>query len=280
MITPGLLANEFPHPSLEANLDCLLPAGAPAVQFDLVCAVGETLPAAVDDATVARIRAAFDARGLTLAALSGTYNMIDPDETRRNVGLDGLKRLIETAARLDCPLVTLCTGTRDPENMWRGHPDNNRPEAFRDLVAQVRTAVRAAEAHGVTLGVEPEVSNTIDSAAKARRLLDEIGSDRLKIVMDGANIFHAGELPRMRELLDEAFALLGRDIAMAHGKDLDHDGEAGHLPAGLGRLDYPYYMGLIARSGFDGAMILHALTPEVAPGRVAYLRGLAPDLVR
>ena len=55
--------------------------------------------------------------------------------------------------------------------------------------------------------------------------------------MDGANIFHAGELPRMREILDEAFALLGEHIAFAHAKDLDRDGEAGHLAAGKGLLD-------------------------------------------
>jgi sugar phosphate isomerase/epimerase len=36
------------------------------------------------------------------------------------------------------------------------------------------------------------VSNVIDSAQKARRLLDEIRSPRLKITMDAANLFHAG----------------------------------------------------------------------------------------
>lgn len=279
MPTLGLLAPEFPHASLAENLDAIAAVGAPAVQFDLACAVGETLPAAVDEATIARIRAGFAARGLTLAALSGTYNMIDPDAGRRAAGRAGLQRLIPVAARLGCPLVTLCTGTRDPDDMWRRHPDNDRPEAFRDLVAELRAALPVAEAHGVTLAVEPEVSNTIDSAVKARRLLDEIGSRRLKVVMDGANIFHEGELPRMRAVLNEAFALLGRDIALAHAKDLDRDGEAGHLPAGLGRLDYPYYLELIARSGFSGALILHALTPEQAPGRIAFLRDLAPGLV-
>jgi sugar phosphate isomerase/epimerase len=274
MLTPGLLATEFPAASLEATLDAMLPAGAPAVQFDLACVVGETLPAAVDEATVARVHAAFAARGLRLAALSGTYNMIDPDVGRRAAGLDGLKRVIAVAARLGCPVVTLCTGTRDPVDMWRRHPDNDRPDAFRDLVGQLEAAVPVAEAHGVTLGVEPEVSNTIDSAVKARRLIDEIGSARLKIVMDGANLFHAGELPRMRAVLDEAFGLLGGDIVLAHAKDLDRDGEAGHLPAGTGLLDYPYYLGLIARSGFSGDLVLHALTPPVAAERVAWLRGV------
>ena len=36
----------------------------------------------------------------------------------------------------------------------------------------------------------------------------------------------------MREILDEAFALLSEDIALAHAKDLDRDGQAGHLAGG------------------------------------------------
>ncbi len=277
MLTPGLLAIEFPHRTLAENLDAMLPAKAPAVQFDLACAVGETLPARIDAATIEAIRTGFAARGLALAALSGTYNMIHPDRVARRAGLDGLKRVIEAAAGLGCPVVTLCTGTRDPDNMWRRHPDNDRPDAFSDLVEQVKAASRAAEAHGVTLGIEPEVSNTIDSALKARRLMDEIGSDRLRIVMDGANIFHRGELARMRAILDEAFALLGDDIVLAHAKDLDRDGEAGHLPAGKGRLDYPYYLERLHRTGFRGALILHALAPEEAPDRVAFIRATAPN---
>lgn len=80
-------------------------------------------------------------------------------------------------------------------------------------------ALPLAEAHNVILGVEPEVSNVIDSAERARRLLDEMKSPNLKIVMDGANLFHYGELPCMSELI-HAFELLGDDIVIAHAKDL------------------------------------------------------------
>src|SRR5690348_88525 len=126
MLRLGLLAAEFPHASLAENLDAMLPANAPAVQFDLECAVGETLPTAVDEATIDGIKSGFAGRGLELAALSGTYNMIHPDPRVRSAGRAGLKRVIGFAKRLDCPIVTLCTGTRDPDNMWRRHPDNDR----------------------------------------------------------------------------------------------------------------------------------------------------------
>ena len=156
--------------------------------------------------------------------------------------------------------------------MWRPHPDNGLPASWRDMAACVREAVDTAAQAGVVLAFEPEVNNVVDSARKARRLLDEIGSPSLKVTMDAANLFHAGELPRMKEILDEAFALVGKDIVLAHAKDLDHDGDAGHLPAGQGKLDYDRYVRLLHGSGFPGPLLLHGLSEAQVPGCVAFLR--------
>lgn len=276
MATLGLLSPEFPAASLDANLTALSAAGAVGVQFDLVNAMGETFPAEFREDEVQAVRDGFARHGLELSALSGTYNMIDPDPLKRAAGARALDRLITVAPRFGSKVVTLCTGSRDPENMWRRHPDSDAPEAWADLLVTVERAVRTAEDHGVVLGVETEVGNTVNTVGKARRLLDSIASPALKIIMDGANIFQKGELPRMREKLDEAFDLLGTDIVLAHAKDLDRDGEAGHVAAGNGKLDYPYYLQLLADTGYDGSIILHALRPDEAADRLDFVRRSAP----
>jgi sugar phosphate isomerase/epimerase len=276
MATLGLLSPEFPSVSLSANLDAIAATGAVSVQFDLASAVGQTFPSELSQDAVEAINAGFSARQLTLAALSGTYNMIDPDPQARAAGAEGLNRVIALAPRLRTNIVTLCTGSRDTSSMWRRHPGNDTPEAWGDLLVQMEKAVRVAEKYGVTLGVEPEIGNTINSVHKARRLLDEIRSPQLKIVMDGANIFQRGQLPNMRKVLDEAFELLGSEIALAHAKDLDKDGEAGQVAAGRGRLDYRYYLKLMRISGFEGSIILHALKPDEAKDRLAFVRSAAP----
>jgi len=238
--------------------------------------VASTFPTELSEATIETIKACFSERRLTMACLSGTYNMIDPDPQARALGAKGLNRVIALAPKLGAQVVTLCTGSRDPSSMWQKHPDNDTSEAWTDLLVQMEAAVRVAEDLGVTLGVEPEVGNTINSVRKARRLLDEVSSPQLKIVMDGANIFQRGQLPYMRKVLDEAFELLGSEITLAHAKDLVQDGEAGHVAAGRGRLDYPYYLELLRTSGFDGSIILHALKPAEAKDRLAFVRQAAP----
>ncbi len=268
----GIFAKTFVRPTLAATLDAVVAHGIHCVQFNMACAGLPSMPAALDAAVVDEIRGAMEARHLRMAALSGTFNMIHPDVRRRADGLARLRTLAAACPALAVSIITLSTGTRDPEDMWRRHPDNDTPAAWRDLRAALGEALAIAEEHRVTLAFEPEVSNVVDSALKARRLLDELQSPYLKVVLDGANLFHAGALPRMRAILDEAVTLLGDDIVLAHAKDLSQDGDAGHEAAGSGLLDYDHYLALLRGVGFAGPLILHALSEEQVDGSVAFLQ--------
>jgi sugar phosphate isomerase/epimerase len=274
----GIFSRTFQRPTLEGVLDAVVAHGIGVVQFNLSCAGLPNMPEAIDPDTAAHIRAAFEARGLTMAAVSGTFNMIHPDLAQRRDGLRRLRVLAAACASLGTGVLTLCTGTRDPDNMWRRHPDNDTPAAWADLLDAMSVAVRSAEDAGVTLVFEPEVANVVDTARKGRRLLDEIRSPHLKVVLDGANLFHTGELPRMRAILDEAFDLLGPDVVLAHAKDLSHDGAAGHEAAGTGLLDYDHYLRLLAGLGRDVPLILHSLTEEQVDTAVAFLRAKGATL--
>ena len=94
----------------------------------------------------------------------------------------------------------------------------------------------------------------------------------MQVVIDGANLFHEGELPSMHEMLDEAFDLIGDSIRLAHAKDLEKDGDAGHQAAGTGVLDYEHYLALLQQIGFDGSVILHSLDESQVATSAAYVR--------
>ncbi len=255
----GIFSTVFERDTLEEKADAVRNAGLTCVQFHMQCAGVEQMPEVIDGNLCDRIRTAHESQGIAIGAVSGTFNMIHPNLAIRENGLKRLAVLASACKRMGASIITLCTGTRNTEWMWRPHPDNNTPEAWHDLVVSMSQAAEIAEAHNVIMAFEPEVANTVDSAKKARQLIDEVGSDRIKVVIDGANIYHKGELAKMHDILDEAFDLLAEDIVHAHAKDLDHDGEAGKLAAGTGVLDYVYYMNLLDKSGFDGPMVLHGL---------------------
>lgn len=267
-----LLATTFTKGTLEERLDAAKACGLTCVQMSMACAGLPEMPDQIPADLPERMRREASARGIAIASLTGTFNMCHPNAAFRKSGLQRLRVLADASRRMGTSFIHVCTGTRDPNSMWRIHPDNGSPESWHDMAACVREAVHIATDANVVLAFEPEMSNVVDSARKARRLLDEIGSPHLKVTIDPANLFHAGELPRMKEILDEAFALLGRDIVLAHAKDLDRDGEAGHKPAGQGVLDYDRYLALLRKYEFKGPLLLHGLTVEQVPGCMAFIR--------
>jgi len=267
----GILLGTF-RGTMEARLDAVKACGLDCVQVSLDCAGLPDMPESIPPEVAGRIRRGAADRGITIASVQGTFNMCHPDADRRRDGLRRLRTLAEACPQLGTSKIHICTGTRDRGSMWRRHPDNDLPESWRDMAACVREATDIARQAGMVLAFEPEVNNVVDSAKKARRLLDEIGSPFLKVTMDAANLFHAGELSRMKEILDEAFALIGKDVVLAHAKDLDHDGDAGHLAAGRGKLDYDRYVSLLHGCGFPGPLLLHGLGEAQVPGCVDFLR--------
>jgi len=269
----GIFAKTFARQSVDEVFDAVARLHLRCVQFNFACAGLPSLPEHVAPETCARIRKSAAAHRVAIAAVSGTFNMIHPDAVQRRDGLRKLGIIAAACESISTGLITLCTGTRDPQDMWRRHPDNDAPEAWRDLTVSMTKALTIADRHGVTLGVEPELGNVINSAAKARRLLNEMRSPRLKIILDAANLIHPGELAHMNETLDEAFDLLGGDLALAHAKELNADGHSGGLALGTGALDWDRYLSLLQNAGFTGPLIMHGFDENAAAASVKFLRG-------
>ena len=267
----GIFAKTFARPALEDALDAVLASGVRAIQFNLALTGGPSLPPAIPAALADAVRAAVAERELEMAAVSGTYNMAHPDAGVRRDGAAALAELIAAAPRLGTRVVTLCTGTRDRDDMWRAHPDNGTPAAWRDAVESIGAAVAVAERHGVVLAFEPEHNNVVVDAAAGRRLLDEIGSPRLRVVLDAANLIRPGELGRQGDTLRAAVALLGDALVLAHAKDVQPDGTV--VAAGRGALDYGLYVSLLREAGYDGPLVLHGLGEAEVPAAVGFLRG-------
>ena len=109
--------------------------------------------------------------------------------------LADLNRCIDMAKALDCPLVRIMSfkkemilfGSHGAEewNVAKG-----AWEAARELIGG---AVQIAEDRDITLAVETGNNAMTNSAFLARRMVDEIGSNRLKVMWDPANALYSTE---------------------------------------------------------------------------------------
>ena len=243
----GIFARTFPRASAGEVAEVVAAAGFGLVQLNLSAVGLPTLPAPAEHGQLdfGPVRQAFDERGIGIWGLSASYNMIHPDPAVRGAQTEAAAALIGRAPELGATAVTLCTGSRDPDNMWRRHPGNDEPAAWDDLRATLDRLLPAAAAAGVRLGIEPEPGNVVSSAARARRLLDELGPDAglAGIILDPANLVTVATAGRQAGILREAADLLAGSVFCVHAKDVV---VSGYAAAGTGLLDYELVFGVLA----------------------------------
>lgn len=277
----GVFSRTFERSGVGEVLDAVASHGFPLVHFNLRSMGLATIPPELSEGTCTAVNREVQARGLAMVGVSATFNAIHPDRQRRGRETELACQLIALAPALGTTFVSLSTGTRDPDDMWRRHPANDEASAWDDLHRTLDRLLDVARHVGVTLGIEPEQSNVVSSARQARRLLDEFGDDHLKIILDPANLLTPVTVSEQRTILDEAFDLLAPDVVVAHAKDLSKNGD---VAAGRGLLDYQHYFELLRKHRLSVPIIVHEVEepdiPRVRQFILQAAQGMGPNTAK
>ena len=266
----GIFAKTFAGSDPATVMAASADAGFAGVAYNMACSGMAAMPEDIPPEVLVAIAQARVATGQQIMSMSGTYNMIHPDPQVRTGGHRRLEVLAGACHALGVRLITLCTGTRDAADQWRHHPDNQTAAAWSDLLASFAVAVQIAERHDVLLGVEPELANVVNSAEAARRLIGDMQSDRIRIVLDPANLFEQAEPGARRHVIEAAIGGLADRIVMAHAKDRAADGS--FATTGQGVIDFDHFLGRLRGVGFDGPLVTHGLRSDEAAGVSGFLQ--------
>jgi sugar phosphate isomerase/epimerase len=202
-----------------------------------------------------RIRNALESHGLKVAAIAAYYNVVDPDAERRKKGESRLGSYLAHWKRLGSPFICTETGTLNSKSEWMESPDNETESAYLQCRTRIQALVKTAEGSGAVLTIEPYWRNVINSVKRTQRLFSEIKSPALKVVMDPCNYYRNADLQKMQPILEEIFRQVGGRTVVAHAKDVKASADGPDLhAAGLGVLDYPLYLRLLA--GLDRPLYL------------------------
>ncbi len=125
-------------------------------------------------------------------------------------------------------------------------PDNFTEEAFQKALRIIEEMAAQAEKTGIILGIEPGINHPLCSIKKARRMLEAIPINNLRILLDIANLITPENVDHQEALIEEAFETLGPWICHCHLKDFVlENGKIKAVPFGTGQLQIPKYLSAI-----------------------------------
>ncbi|NLL91739.1 MAG: sugar phosphate isomerase/epimerase [Ruminococcaceae bacterium] len=278
MVYPlGMYSPEIKRDTVERLFDAVSIYGFKEMQLNFSSVCGEEMPEKIEPEFAARIKKAADDRGIVISAVSGTFNMIHPDPAVRAEGVVRFEQIAAICSILDCKVITLCTGTRDRDLMWRWHDDNEKPDAWDDLLDTTEKLIPIADKYDVILGIETEASNVVNTPEKALKLINSFETDRLKIIFDPANLFRKGmaKPENAVKVIEEAFALLKDYIVIVHGKDIHAGDGISFTSAGRGIVPFERMLELLDDIGYNGSIIIHGMRDETEfPYSVAFMNEL------
>jgi sugar phosphate isomerase/epimerase len=296
MMHVGIFTGYYPY-GLKETAKRIQAQGMTTVQLDLTFKDMDLSAQGINKEKCRTIRDVFRDHNLPICCVSGYTNIVHPDKSERKRRLDHLKTIIRHARDLGSPYVISETGTFATDSDWVSHPRNRTEEGFEECVNAIRELVQVAYDHGAMFLLETYVNNVVGSVDETLRMFAAINHASLGLLMDPTNYFEAHNIGDMEGELDRVFNALADKIKIAHAKDVMLAGDdksekhaklfegapEGHtfrgvgqieLPAaGLGSLNYDYYLKRLAERHPNIPIIIEHLDESDVPRAKAFIDG-------
>ena len=182
-----------------------------------------------------RIIEPYRKRGLEVRTLAVYTNPIEPDDSLWEENLKYFYEMMRIANEMGIKNVITEGGHIHRDGKEDLGATMSEASWHRIIQFAEKLAVKAEE-YDVIVGFEPYFLTQLSSAKRMRDFIEAVGSDRIRVQLDPANL-----LPN--NSLDEMFAQLSPYIVAIHAKDRKIGVHRG-VPAGQGDLDYTRFVQL------------------------------------
>ncbi|MBT1180643.1 sugar phosphate isomerase/epimerase [Bifidobacterium sp. CP2] len=157
-------------------------------------------------------------QGVQIAVLSCYINMIHPDPETREGLLRKFEAYLRHARYFGAPMVASETGSV-LETLGVYTEANFTEDVYLDTVGVIRRLVAAGERYHTLVGIEPGRNHPIHDLDTIRRLIHDIDSPWMGIVLDPSVLIDGETFTGQIDLIEEAFRTFGDRIVAMHLKD-------------------------------------------------------------
>lgn len=179
----------------------------------------------------------FEGNGLDVAVLGCYLNLAHPDPEKIKELQSRYFGHIRVASLLGASVVGTETGAPNPE--YKMDANTHSEEALQTFIRNLAPVVECAEHYGVTMAIEPVWKHIVYNADRAKKVIDSIGSNNLRIIFDPVNILYPGNIDERESVFAHTIDTLADKIAVVHLKDYVPAGDdLKSIAAGTGEMDY------------------------------------------
>jgi sugar phosphate isomerase/epimerase len=209
------------------------------------------------------LRSQLDAAGLSLTAIAGHVNLLEPDPELLRHNMDRLRAGLDLAGDLAGP-----QGPPPLVSMGQGKPETYATD--RTLLAErFGELARHAASVGGTLALEPHVGQAMDQPEKIVWLMQTVGSPHFRLNLDNSHFEVMGR--DMDEYLPQLLPYaVHTDLKDQRGRSPTHE----FLVPGEGDFSYPRYLQALQAGGYTGYLtveisVMVQRRPDYDPAEVA-----------
>jgi len=203
------------------------------------------------DSRMTEIISVYRKHGVEVTSLGCFTNLLEPDDEQRGQNIDYFIRHMRWAAQNGVPSVATECGFVPGR---RGIQADTYEQDFARILDSVKILAETGEQLGVDVCLEPCVIDVIPSAKRMRDFIGQVGSNRVRVLLDPANLIaNSSE--------EDMFRYLAPYIAYFHGKDRKVNDCYGRA-VGDGDIDWPLFLSLYHEYTQGLPFILEYVTPE------------------
>jgi sugar phosphate isomerase/epimerase len=206
----------------------------------------------------------YRAAGISIQALGVYATLIHPDAAERQAHLAYFEAMMKLGSHMGVRNFLSEMGHYQPEGPAPRIAYDWQDEVWKRAVATGKELARIAEANDATVLLESIHYSVLASAKRTRLFIEEVGSPRVRVQLDPANLLEVNDL-------EEMFQQLKPYIGGIHAKDRKLHVTAG-VAAGQGDLDYKKFVTLSARYAPGIPLIVEYAGTKNYRQALAYLR--------
>ena len=233
---------------------------------------------------ITQCRHLLDKAQLDLVQFGITYGecLFDPRPSVREAAVESVNCGMSVAKKLGAFHYLFRPGSLNSDGAWTSHRDNHLPESMERLIETLKPIAENAEREALTLVMETHAVSIMDSPETCKEVVEKVGSDRLRIVMDFVNHFQSlRQVYESGSRLNHIFDVMGPIAPMAHIKDIRvENGLVLHLNEevpGEGELEIAVALKRFDALHPDGYGLIEHLPLEKIPLANANVRKIAAE---